>query len=191
MAPTQSLNKTLEEMAPTSYGELHVIGAAPRIGAEPRPADDTRSRSLDGNAAEPIDGVEGEITFAEGARRRAPSITWTCRADRGNLLHFDGRPFVARYLAWSISNISWQAGLGWPVFTTVCPASDYDYRFKFPDIPRFQIVPVFGGFSWKGCASSASATGNSSTPVEVWVNDFPDAYGDNAGTFDFTVTGWA
>jgi hypothetical protein len=191
MAAAQAPNKTLEAMVPTPYGESQMIGAAPRIGAEPHPAEDTMLQALEGTDAQPIEGVEKDITFAQGARDNVRAISWTCRTDTGNALHSGGVPFVARYLAWSVSNISWQAGIGWPVFTSVCPASDYDYRFKFPDIFRFQIVPVFGGFNWKGCGQSASGTGNRATPVEVWVNDFPDAYGDNAGTFEFTVTGWS
>jgi hypothetical protein len=43
--------------------------------------------------------------------------------------------------------------------------------------------------AWVG--PSASGTGNGPTEVWVWVNDFPDTYGDNAGTFQFQVTGWS
>jgi hypothetical protein len=191
MSEAQALNKTLEAMVPTPYGESQMIEAAPRIGDEPHPAEDAKLRALEGIDVQPIEGVAEDITFAEGARQRLSSIRWTCRTDTGNALRFGGQPFVARYLAYSFSNISWQAGIGWPVFTSRCPVSDYDYRFYFPDAFRFMIVPVFGGFYWRGCGSSASATGSQATQVVVRVNDFPNAYGDNAGTFDFTATGWS
>ena len=191
MAAAQAPNKTLEAMVPTPYGKSQIIAAAPRIGATPRPADDTMLRALEGTDAQPIEGVEKYITFAQGARQSISSISWTCSTNRGNRLFYAGVPFVARYLAWSVSNISWQAGLGWPVFTSYCPVSDYDYRFKFSGAFRFQIVPVFGGNYWIGCAPSASGTGTGATEVWVWVNDFPDLYGDNAGTFEFTATGWS
>ena len=184
MSAAQAPNKTLEAMVPAPIGESQIIGASPR------PAEDTMLRALKGDA-KLIEGVEKDITFAQGARQSIRSISWTCWTNRGNRLFHAGVPFVARYLAWSVSNISWQAGLGWPVFTSYCPVSDYDYRFKFPDALRFQIVPVFGGHYWIGCGPSASATGTGATEVWVWVNDFPDLYGDNAGTFEFLVTGWS
>jgi hypothetical protein len=191
MAARQAPNKTLEAMVPTPYGESQIIAAAPSIGAVPRPADDTMLRALEGTDARPIEGVKKDITFAQGARKSISAISWTCVTNRGNRLFYAGVPFVARYLAWSAFNISWQAGLGWPVFTSYCPVSDYDYRFKFPNAFRFQIVPVFGNYYWTGCGPSASGTGTGATEVWVWVNDFPDLYGDNAGTFEFLVTGWS
>jgi len=189
MAAAQPPNKTLEAMVPT-FGESR-IAAAPSIGATPRPAEDRMLRPLKGTDAQLVEGVEKYITFAQGARQSITSICWTCVTNGPNRLGYNGAPFVARYLAWSASNISWQAGLGWPVFTTYCPVADYDYRFKFPDAFRFQIVPVFGDHYWLGCGPSLSATGNRATEVWVWVNDFPDLYGDNAGTFQFCVTGWS
>src|SRR5262245_2430181 len=191
MAAAQPPNKTLEAMVPT-LGESQMIGAAPSIGAAPRPAEDRMLRPLKGTDDKPIEGVEKYITFARGARQSISSISWICRTNGGNRLNYPaGVPFKARYLAWSVSNISWQAGLGFPVFTSYCPVSDYDYRFNFPDAFRFQIVPVFGDHYWLGCGPSLSATGNRATEVWVWVNDFPDLYGDNAGTFQFCVTGWS
>src|SRR4051812_24496132 len=108
MEAEQAPNKTLESMVPTPYGESQLIGTAPRIGVTPHPAEDTMLQALDGSDAEPIEGVEKDITFAQGARENVRSISWTCWTNRGNQLFYGGAPFVARYLAWSVSNISWQ-----------------------------------------------------------------------------------
>lgn len=189
MTTTYDANGALAALTPAAYGGVQALGAAPSIGAEPKPYE--ASRVADDVEAQTVEGVDEEIAFALGARSSARAISWTCAVNRGNTLHYNGAPFRARYLAWSVTDISWQAGLGFPVFTSYCPAPDYDYRFKFPAAKRFQIVPVFGGHHWIGCSASASGTGNTATPVEFWVNDFPDTYGDNAGTFRVTVTGWA
>ena len=87
---TYEANKTLEAMVPTPYGESQMIEAAPRIGDEPRPTEDTKLPALEGTDAEPIEGVEEEITFAQGARQRISSISWDCRTNGGNALHYGG-----------------------------------------------------------------------------------------------------
>jgi hypothetical protein len=184
-AAAQAPNKTLEAMVPAPFGEQQ------RIGAEPRPAEDSMLRAFKGTHVQTIEGVEKPITFAQGARKSATSISWNCWTNQGNHLAYEGRPLLASYLAWYATNISWQAGVGWPVFETYCPAPDYDFRMKFRDAHRFQIVPVFGGYYWLGCGPSGSAAAGEVTEVVVWVNDFPNTYGDNAGTFEFVVTGWS
>src|SRR4051795_4557733 len=98
MAAAQAPNKTLEAMVPTPYGASQMIGAAPR------PAEDTMLRALEGTDAQPIEGVEKDITFAQGARQSISSISWTCRTNGGNRLFYAGAPLVARYLAWSVPN---------------------------------------------------------------------------------------
>src|ERR1700742_4425743 len=107
MAAAKKPNKTLEAMTPTPYGESQTLGFAPTIGATPHPVDDTMLRALEDDDAASVEGVEQEITFAQGARDSARSISWTCSVNRGNRLLFGGQPFVARYVAWSVSNISW------------------------------------------------------------------------------------
>src|SRR5882757_7358477 len=88
MAASYEPNKTLEAMAPTPYGESQLIGAAPRIEAAPRPAGDTMLRAFEGTEDHPVEGVEQEITFAQGARQSARSIVWTCWTNGVNTLRF-------------------------------------------------------------------------------------------------------
>ena len=181
----QAQNKTLEALMPDPAVPLQ------NLGAEARPLEERMLRTLKEVDVQTIEGVEKEMSFAQGTRKSVRSIVWTCATNRGNRLTYGGSPFRARYLAWSTSNISWQAGLGWPIFSTYCPAHDYDYRMRYRDAYRFQIVPEFADFYWLGCGPSAQAQGSQATDVWVWVNDFPNTYGDNAGTFDFMVTGWS
>jgi hypothetical protein len=123
----QTQNKTLEALMPDPAVPLQ------NLGAEPRPLEERMLRSLKEVDVQTIEGVEKEMSFAQGTRKSVRSIVWTCATNRGNRLTYNGSPFRARYLAWSTSNISWQPGLGWPVFTSYCPAHDYDYRMRYRD----------------------------------------------------------
>ena len=159
----------------------------PYSSPERRPVEDWMMRA--GEETVEVEVKEKEITFPLGARKSVRALVATCRTDRGNQLTRGGRPLQARYLAWSISNIYWVAGVGWPVFVSVCPDPGLDPGFKFKHHRKFQVLAVFGGSQWLGCHQSAQALGDRPTDVWFWVNDFPARYGDNAGTFEVTITG--
>ena len=154
-----------------------------------RPLEDWMRQRGSGAEVVDVEGKAADITFSAGANRSLSSISWTCVTNVGNRLFYNGSPFRARCLVYSVTGISWQAGGGWPVYTAYCPQGDYSASMRFRDAKRHQIVPVYGGVYWIGCYSNASGCGNQVTDVEFWVND--DKYDDNAGVFNVTVTGWS
>ncbi len=145
--------------------------------------------SADDAEVHDIEGEAVEIPFDAGARAAISAIRWTCRTDRGNRLFYNGNPFRARCVSYSVSGISWQAGAGWPVYTSYCPQPNFSASMRFRDAKRHQVVPVFGGNYWIGCSADASGCGNRTTDVWFWVND--DKYDDNTGTFNLTITSYS
>jgi hypothetical protein len=135
-----------------------------------------------------VEGTPVEIRSFSG-EVVAQSIQWTCYARNRTQLLYNGVPFRCQELHYSVINISWQAGNGWPVYTTYCPRSDYHTTMKFPNCKVHQIVPEFGGFHWSGCNNPASGRGNYVTEVFFSVND--SDYSDNMGMFTVVVTGWS
>lgn len=160
-----------------------------RPGLSYRRAEEWMSKGGKGLQLQSVELKEREITFEKGPRKSVWSLVATCETWRGNRLTYNGTPIQARYLAWSATNIYWQPGAGWPIFTTYCPDPSLDANLNFRDAERFQIVPVFGGYYWCNCYNPAYATGDSATDVVFWVNDYPGTYGDNAGTFEIIITG--
>lgn len=151
-----------------------------------RPIEDWMIESTDSIDVIDVDGKAERTSFKDGSSIN--SISWTCWTNRGNRLFYNGAPFRARCLSWNVSGISWQAGSGWPVYTDYCPQPNYSAGMRFRDAKRHQIVPVFGGHYWVGCAANDSGCGNRTTDVWFWVND--DKYDDNTGVFNLTITGW-
>lgn len=129
-----------------------------------------------------------EILSASGLAM-AQSLRWTLNPDKRTKLLINGVPLRCRVLNYSVVDISWQAGDGWPVYTTYCPRSDYHTSMYFPHAKVHQIVPEVGGFYWHGCYNPATVTGNQVTEVFFSVND--SNYDDNRGSFTVIVTGWS
>ncbi len=119
----------------------------------------------------------------------AQSVQWNCFANKRTRLLYNGIPFRCQELHYSVVNISWQTGNGWPVYTAYCPRSDYHTSMKFPHCKVHQIVPEVGGVHFSGCHNPASARGNYVSEVFFSVND--SEYSDNMGMFTVVVTGWA
>ncbi len=153
---------------------------------EPRPTIDFHPAETV-RLADQIKDCEGtELTLGDPASITA--ISWWCNANVGNRLAVNGSPISAQSLRWQVTEISWQPGAGWPVYTSYCPQGNYAGSMRFPNAKRHQIVPVFGGLYWSGCYNPAEGSGRSATEVVVWVND--DKYDDNYGGFRFTILGW-
>jgi hypothetical protein len=130
-----------------------------------------------------LDGNKAAITTA---------LHWTCVTDKLNDLHIDeNTPLVAQTFSFSVDNISWQAGAGWPVYHVYCPRDDYGDMY-YRDAKVHQIVPAIVGVNYFiGCASSATCAGSKAGQVRFAVNDGSGDYGDNHGTFDVWITSWS
>jgi hypothetical protein len=117
-------------------------------------------------------------------------LRYTCHANvRTHLLLPSGEPLKARELYWRYERIGWRAGGGWPGYNTPCPRGDTNSAMLFPSARVHQLVPQFGGNYWTGCDNPGSARGTTTTDVFFSVND--NIYGDNEGTFDVIVVGFA
>jgi hypothetical protein len=115
------------------------------------------------------------------------ALRWTCPTNVLNDLQVDGIPLNAQTFSFSVENISWQAGDGWPVYHVYCPRDDYGDMY-YPNAKIHQIVPSIVGVNYfVGCSDSATCTGDQSGQVRFAVNDGSGDYGDNRGTFDVFI----
>jgi hypothetical protein len=160
-----------------------------------RPLSEEQTRTLK-TQVPPAKAREKEIRHLEG-ERIILSVEKVCQVNQPCLLTWpSGEPIVGKYIAWSVSGIEWQAGLGWPLYRAYCPESDYDARMTFDAAKRFQIVPVIrpvsGARGVYHIECNASSWHRASEKFETWfnVNDLPCCYNDNAGKYLVTVTGW-
>lgn len=85
----QAQNKTLEALMPDPAVPLQ------NLGAEARPLEERMLRTLKEVDVQTIEGVEKEMSFAQGTRKSVRSIVWTCATNRGNRLTYGGSPFLA------------------------------------------------------------------------------------------------
>jgi hypothetical protein len=188
----------------------HAAGQAPKLDPPPQqaqpsdradpnagPLEEKLMSTFARDSVPLVNGVEKEIRFSAGERKTARVLEYDCPTNGPCRLGYDGRPLRGTYFAWYIHDISWQPGLGWPIFTSYCPVQDHDYRFLFPHHKKFQIVPTFvpvsgtAGTHHFGCNQSGSHRDHASFEVWVWVNDCGGAcYRDNAGTYKLTLTGY-
>ena len=111
------------------------------------------------------------------------TISWTIETNVRNLLSVDGRPFTATSITFSYSNITWQAGDGWPVYRVRCPNQDYRQNTYYQHAKFLALVHSIGGEYSIGCQESGVFTAREPGQVAVAVNDFPGRYGDNRGYF--------
>ena len=84
---------------------------------------------------------------------------------------------TASEITFEVVNISWQAGVGHPVYHAYCPRDEYGPSMFFRDAKVHQVVPRLGGFYFVGCYNPGLARGNSPTGVCFGTND--DKYDDN------------
>jgi len=120
------------------------------------------------------------------------ALKYACDPGQGNLLRFNDGTLNVQNLHYSVRNIEWIAGEGHAPHITYCPIPTVNGGMKFHGFYEHQIVPVFGGYYWKGCISeNASGKGRNVSPVVFWVNDLPRRYNDNCGHFDVYVWGWS
>ena len=129
-----------------------------------------------------------EILSAKGIVL-SQALRWNCNPNQRTRLLINGVPLRCRELHYSVADISWQAGDGWPVYTAYCPRQDYHTSMYFPHAKMHQIVPEVGGSYWHGCFNPAICSGGTVTEVFFSVND--NKYDDNRGSFAVIVTGWS
>jgi hypothetical protein len=140
-------------------------------------------KSLEPDVVELMDANEQRIAYA---------LQWTCPTNVINLFTVGGAPFVVTRFTFSTSNVSWQAGNGWPVYTTYCPRGDYHTSMYYPHAKIHQIVPsIVGQNYFIGCLSSAICESPAPGQVAFAVNDGTPDYGDNRGTFTIVITNWS
>jgi hypothetical protein len=139
---------------------------------------EVQSRKLDA-VVQDIKGGYGELL--------AYALRWTCPTNVLNNLQVNGQPLNAQTFSFSVENISWQAGGGWPVYHVYCPRDDYGDA-NYPHAKIHQIVPsIVDVVYFVGCYENATAAGDRSGQVRFAVNDGGGDYGDNRGTFDVLI----
>ncbi|MEO1044006.1 MAG: hypothetical protein AAFX04_01045 [Pseudomonadota bacterium] len=117
-------------------------------------------------------------------------IYWDLPANNIWRLAINGRPLVANYFNFSISNLGWRAGRGWPWYTTPCPRGGRAGRgFAFPGSPPHATCLIVGGNAFTNCHMSGWARGAGRSQVVFGVND--DNYSDNTGGFRLHLNGWS
>jgi hypothetical protein len=75
------------------------------------------------------------------------ALSATISSSKRTSLFFDPahtRPFVVSYISFAWSQISWQAGNGWPVFTVPCPREDYHLDAFYRDAKFLSLVLQIG-----------------------------------------------
>jgi len=153
-----------------------------------------------GNLALPIGGhraielasheIEAEAVEKKDASGKvfASGLQFTCDPRFINCLTVNGSPLKAKKFSYTVDPISWQAGDGWPVYTTYCPNPGYSTSMNYPAAKIHQIVPSIAGQNYfVGCSPSATCESNASGQICFAVND--NNYGDNRGYFVVTIYG--
>jgi hypothetical protein len=133
--------------------------------------------------------VEARVEAVKDGKGRqlAVALSWTCEVNVLNDLYVDGQPLQARTFSFSVQNISWQAGRGWPVYHVYCPRDEYGDMY-YRNAKVHQIVPSIVDVTYfVGCSSSATCSGSRSGQIRFAVNDGAGDYGDNQGTFDVII----
>ncbi|MBV9762671.1 MAG: hypothetical protein JO340_19075 [Acidobacteriaceae bacterium] len=104
-----------------------------------------------------------------------------------------GRPYTA--ISWSVSQIAWSAGQGWPTYTTYCPRNEFVSGMKYPNLLAHQIAPIYKGPDGAlngiiGCSNFGSwvLPDNARFTLYFAVND--DDYSDNKGGFRVDITAY-
>ena len=83
------------------------------------PDPDSIAKGFEGLTVD-VEGGPAEIRAFSGDVV-AQSIQWNCFANKRTRLVYNGAPFRCRELHYSVVNISWQAGNGWPVSVAGTP----------------------------------------------------------------------
>lgn len=130
--------------------------------------------------------ADGNGTFLANA------LSWTCPSDKLSDLYLDATtPFKARSITFGYSDINWQAGNGWPVYSGRCPREDYGQGTYYRHAKVHALVHSIGSTYSISCLQSGIFTVAESGQVRCAVNDGGGDYGDNRGTFRFVVTSFS
>ncbi len=115
-------------------------------------------------------------------------LQYTCDPRNLNCFVVDSIPLTAKQFSYTVDPISWQAGDGWPVYTTFCPNPGYDTSMYYPAAKIHQIVPSITGQNYfVGCLQSGVCASAAAGQICVAVND--NYYPDNRGYFVVTIYG--
>lgn len=134
--------------------------------------------------------VEPEPVAKKNARGEdfAVGLSFTCDPRNLNKFTVDGAPLNAKRFSYSVDTISWQAGDGWPVYSTYCPNPGYSTSMYYPAAKIHQIVPSIDGQNYfVGCLQSGICESAAAGQICFAVND--NNYPDNRGYFVVTVYG--
>jgi len=133
----------------------------------------------------PIELAVRELSDGRG-RVFGHALSATVPANGVFPLSLDGQPFVVTRFSCSFDRIAWQAGNGWPVYSTRCPTHEYAPGMLFRDAFEHQIVPWLKGVGYGlGCDNRTVYDFGKPGQLHVGVND--DRYEDNQGTFDIMI----
>jgi hypothetical protein len=122
----------------------------------------------------------------------ALGLSYLCDPRVINAFVVGGNGLTAKRFAFSISEISWAAGNGWPVYTTYCPRDEYDTGMYYRDAKVHQIVPSIKGQNYFiGCLSSAVCESPGVGQICFAVNDNSGNYADNSGYFTVNIWSWS
>lgn len=141
--------------------------------------------------------IIGEVTNVEAQHHEAQfgaeslnRLFWDIPAARISRLEINNRPIVANYIAYTIRNIEWRAGAGWPIYSTPCPRDGLaGGGFWMPRARPHCTAMIVGNVGFGNCYMSGWARGNGNSNVLFGVND--DHYPDNSGGYRLYLDGWS
>lgn len=119
----------------------------------------------------------------------AIGLTFSCDPQFENELAVDGMLLEVTRFSYSVTEMSWTAARGAPVYEDYAPRYDYARDARYPEAKRHQIVPLIGNGYFVGCQPSGICESPVPGPIAFDVNDHQ--YDDHAGYYVVTIWGLA
>lgn len=143
--------------------------------------------AMEFGAAKPAEAQLGELPDAKDGL--SVGVYWDLGASGFWRLLLNGGAFRPKGMSFTIANIGWRAGGGWPWYTVPQPRSDFRGSMLIPGAPVHSIVAAVGCKQWQIVSTAGWVDGLSSGCDAHWgVND--DKYDDNTGGFRLWLNGW-
>lgn len=130
-----------------------------------------------------------EPTVLESEDRSLRSLSWVIPVNQTGQLHVNNRPIFARGINFTIANVAWRAGGGWPIYRHPSPRRVVaGGGFAAPGLWEHCIAFGVGGRAFQAFDYSGYINTNRTAGIFTGVND--NHYGDNAGSFKLILNGW-
>lgn len=135
--------------------------------------------------------VEREIKSLDSTKA-FNALSFLCDPRVINNFTVGGNALTAKQFSFSVDRISWQAGDGWPVYSSYCPVDSYGQDNYYRDAKTHQIVPGIKGQNYFiGCSSNTICESVGVGQITFAVNDTSSNYQDNSGFFEVTIYSWS